>query len=179
MLISVVTVIGTAILVAIEASSVGAGSPSDKRKRKQRENPVTWFFGCLLLWIIAFPMWMARRAQYGLKNLCFAAILVGAIFFGITGFMQYMIEEAKAEVRRSLGDVSLQLEQLEREMGQAFDIADDQTAQQTRTAEERTIINNLKMIDTAKELWAMENNKHDGAPVRTGDIAQHIPGGFR
>lgn len=119
-MISIITIIITSILVAIEANTVGAGSKTDlNTKGKKREGPVTWFFGCILLWIVAFPAWMARRTKYGLKNLCFAAILVGLIFGGVTGFMSYAIEEAKSEVRKSLDDVSRQAEQFQREMEEA------------------------------------------------------------
>lgn len=119
-MISIITVIATAILAAIEANTVGAGSKTDlNTKGKKREGPVTWFFGCLLLWIVAFPAWMARRAKYGLKNLCFAAVLVGLIFAGVTGFMHYAIEEAKSEVRQHFDDANQQLEQFQREMEDA------------------------------------------------------------
>jgi len=116
-MISIITVIATAILAAIEANTVGAGSKTDlNTKGKKREGPVTWFFGCLLLWIVAFPAWMARRAKYGLKNLCFAAVLVGLIFAGVTGFMHYAIEEAKSEVRQHFDDAQRELERAQREL---------------------------------------------------------------
>ncbi len=119
-MISIITIIATSILVAIEANTVGAGSKTDlNTKGKEREGPVTWFFGCILLWIVVFPAWMARRTKYGLKNRCFAAILVGLIFAGVTGFMSYAIEEAKSEVRKSLDDVSRQAEQFQRELENA------------------------------------------------------------
>jgi len=98
-------VIATSILVAIEANTVGAGT-----KGRKRDGPLTWFFGCLLLWLVAFPGWMARRSKYGLKNLCFAAVLVALLFAGVVGYMSYAIEEAKSEVRKSLNDGIRQME---------------------------------------------------------------------
>ena len=29
------------------------------------DSPAAWFFGCLLLWIVFFPLYMARRDQVG------------------------------------------------------------------------------------------------------------------
>lgn len=105
-MLSVITIIVTSILVAIEANSVGAGSETDlNTKGKKREGPVTWFFGCILLWIVAFPAWMARRTKYGLKNLCGAAVLVALIYLGFIFFMSYAIEEAKSEVLRELQNI--------------------------------------------------------------------------
>jgi DNA-directed RNA polymerase subunit RPC12/RpoP len=116
-MISIITIIATSILVAIEANTVGAGSKTDlNAKGKKREGPVTWFFGCILLWIVAFPAWMARRSKYGLKNLCFAAILVGLIFAGVTGFMHYAIEDVKSQARQQINDAQRELERAQREL---------------------------------------------------------------
>ncbi|MCF7855657.1 MAG: hypothetical protein K9N51_12725 [Candidatus Pacebacteria bacterium] len=171
-MISIITIIATSILVAIEANTVGAGSKTDlNTKGKKREGPVTWFFGCILLWIVAFPAWMARRTKYGLKNLCFAAVLVGLIFAGVTGLMHYAIEEAKSGVRKSLEDVGRQAEQFQREM-------EREIGAQTDQFKEHTILNYLRMIDGAKEMWAMEFNKSNGAPVNKSNILPYLSGGF-
>ncbi len=42
------------------------------------------------------------------------------------------------------------------------------------TAHEKVLINTLRIIDAAKEQWAMENNKDDGAQVTEEDIAPYL-----
>ncbi|MEI6040030.1 MAG: hypothetical protein WCP93_01625 [Candidatus Berkelbacteria bacterium] len=34
----------------------------------KNESPILWFIGCLLLWIIAFPWYLAKRNHYKLKD---------------------------------------------------------------------------------------------------------------
>mgnify|MGYP000243992068 CR=1 FL=1 len=96
-MISFTTVIVTSILIAIEAGIVGAGSKTDlNTKGKRREGPVTWFVACVLLWIVAFPVWMARRARYGLENRCKTAVIVGLIFLCAMVFTPFASEKIKS-----------------------------------------------------------------------------------
>ncbi|QBG48627.1 hypothetical protein EGM51_14895 [Verrucomicrobia bacterium S94] len=46
------------------------------------------------------------------------------------------------------------------------------------TAQESTCRNNRRIIESAKEQWAMENGKPVGTPVTEADISEYIPGGF-
>lgn len=55
-------VIGTSIWVFFDARSIGV-------KKGQvtgiaNMNPVGWLFGCLLLWIIAFPIYLSKRGEF-------------------------------------------------------------------------------------------------------------------
>ncbi len=45
-------------------------------------------------------------------------------------------------------------------------------------AQENACINNLRMIDSAKEQWAMAGSKNDGDPVDEAGIAEYIRGGI-
>ncbi len=42
------------------------------------------------------------------------------------------------------------------------------------TAQQNACINNLRHIDSAKEQWAIENKKEDGAPVGAEDIKKYL-----
>ena len=44
-------------------------------------------------------------------------------------------------------------------------------------AQERSCENNRRMIETAKELWALENDKAAGTPVTETDLIEYLPGG--
>jgi hypothetical protein len=55
-------VIGTSIWVALDAGAIGV-------RRGQIQGladmgPGGWFAACLLIWIIAFPLYLSRRGQY-------------------------------------------------------------------------------------------------------------------
>jgi hypothetical protein len=113
--------------MAAEANSVGAGTESDKTPSgRKREGPVAWFFFGILLWIVAFPMWMYRRSKYGLKNLCGGAVLIGIIFVAVLGLMSAALENQKAEIRRDLENTQRQLEDAQREMERAAEEAQRQ-----------------------------------------------------
>jgi prepilin-type N-terminal cleavage/methylation domain-containing protein len=44
------------------------------------------------------------------------------------------------------------------------------------TAQATTCINNMKQIDSAIDLWAVENNKTDSDPVTDADVKAYIKG---
>ncbi len=55
-------IIGTSIWVFFDAKSIGV-------KKGQiagfaNMGPVGWMFGCLLLWIIGFPLYVAKRGEF-------------------------------------------------------------------------------------------------------------------
>lgn len=54
-------VIGTSIWVAVDASTLGARKGTVKGLGDM--SAAGWFFACLLLWIIAFPMYLATRPK--------------------------------------------------------------------------------------------------------------------
>lgn len=82
--LATITVLLTAILMAVEANSVGAGNDQDRNPNgKKREGPILWFAWGVVLWVVGYPMWMARRAKYGLRNLCAPSILVALVFLGV------------------------------------------------------------------------------------------------
>ena len=82
MIFGIVMILFTALVIACEAYLVKAGSTTDtKPNGKRREGFIIWFFATLLLWIIAFPMWMFRRAQYGLRNLGVISVFVVTSYF--------------------------------------------------------------------------------------------------
>ncbi len=78
----------TALLVSFEARAVGAGTRHDVDARgRRRRGPLLWFAAVVGLWVWALPAWMHQRSRYGLRNLCFAGILVALLFTGAVGFM--------------------------------------------------------------------------------------------
>ena len=45
------------------------------------------------------------------------------------------------------------------------------------TSQQNACINNLRQIESAKEQWAMAQNKSDGDPIVTTQVATYIKGG--
>jgi len=48
-----------------------------------------------------------------------------------------------------------------------------------KTAQQNAIFNNLRMIDAAKEQWALENRKNLGAIPTETELSQYLRGGGR
>jgi len=45
------------------------------------------------------------------------------------------------------------------------------------TAQGNACTNNIRMVDGAKEQWALENNKDDGDAITAGEVNAYIKGG--
>jgi hypothetical protein len=83
MFVAGLTVVASAILVAVEASQAGAGSRTDlDRRGSRRSGPVVWFFATCLLWLLIYPAWFFQRGRYGLKNMVVGGVLVALVFVG-------------------------------------------------------------------------------------------------
>jgi len=57
----IIIVIGTSIWVAVDATTIGVKKGQIKGVADM--GPAGWFFACLLLWIIAFPFYLAKRGE--------------------------------------------------------------------------------------------------------------------
>lgn len=101
MLLSIGTVVGTALLMAVEASQLGMGTRLDSRGKKG-SSPAAWFVLSCLAWFIAFPWYLDQRRYYGRRPLAVAGILIGLLFIGSTFSMGARIEAQKSRVRDSL-----------------------------------------------------------------------------
>ena len=105
-LLMVATVLGTAIVAAMEASKVGMKSD----RKKGTYSPTAWFFVITFLWIIGYPVYLSKRKHFGLDNRLVAGILVALLFVGSWSIMNSAIDAKKTELR---GEV----EQLQQQLG--------------------------------------------------------------
>jgi flagellar biosynthesis/type III secretory pathway M-ring protein FliF/YscJ len=55
-------VIGTSIWVYFDAKEIGVKKVEGKSV--VNPGPVAWLIGCLLLWIVVFPIYLAKRAGF-------------------------------------------------------------------------------------------------------------------
>ncbi len=97
-LLMLVTVLGTAIVAAMEASKVGMKSD----RKKGTYSATAWFFIITFIWIIGYPVYLYKRKHYGLTNRVVAGILVAIVFIGSWSVMSTAIDGKIAEVRGNL-----------------------------------------------------------------------------
>jgi hypothetical protein len=57
----IIIVLGTSIWVGTDARRIGA--KKGQLKGVCDMGPAGWFFACLMIWIVAFPMYLANRAE--------------------------------------------------------------------------------------------------------------------
>jgi len=102
-IVAALTVIITAIMIAVDANQLRMGTPGDvNEKGKKREGPATWCVFVLLLWIIGFPAYYFRREHYGQKNYVIVAIIIALIFVGMVAGFTWAIEKKKSDLRQML-----------------------------------------------------------------------------
>jgi hypothetical protein len=103
MVITVVTILATGAIAAVEASQLGIGADTDRdTKGRKRSGPGLWFVFHLVLWILAFPSYLYWRSKYGAKNMVVGGILVALLFTASSLGMGVAIESQKAEIRERI-----------------------------------------------------------------------------
>lgn len=102
--IMLVTILGTAIVAAMEASKVEMSS----EKVKGTYGAVAWFFLLALFWLIAYPYYLFKRKYYGLTNRAVIGIAVMLVFLGSSFAMLAEIEKKKAEVQEGIQEFQRQ-----------------------------------------------------------------------
>ncbi|MEO8905498.1 MAG: DUF4339 domain-containing protein [Polyangiaceae bacterium] len=96
------TVVGTAILAAVEASSLGMGTALDSRGKKGT-GPVSWFLALCLFWVLGFPYYLHQRKHYGRRSLVVGAVFIGLFFIGSAAVMNNAIESKRSQILHALG----------------------------------------------------------------------------
>lgn len=101
--IAVVVVVGSAVLIGLEAQSVGAGGEQDLASDGLRRTSAgAWGGVTLFVWVVGFLGWLHRRSTYGLRNLLFPGVMFVLLFGGSWVWMFDAIESRKEAIRRTL-----------------------------------------------------------------------------
>jgi len=79
--LTLATIGATALLMSVEASQLAMGTCKDSHG-KIGTGPVAWFLAACLMWLIAFPWYLAQRGRYGRKSLTVGGIFVALFFIG-------------------------------------------------------------------------------------------------
>ena len=101
-IVSLIAVLGSAILAAVDAQQLGMGNRPNPKNGKKQEGPLGIFFGTLLLWIGVYPLYMFRRASYGAKSLGVVCVLGAVLWAGSSALVYSAISEKRAEIQRSM-----------------------------------------------------------------------------
>lgn len=96
-LVGLLVMAATAALCAAEA--VLQGMRTDRKERTS--GPVEWAFALLLIWPIAYGMYLFKRRKYGLRNFLVAGIVVEALFLGSIFLVELMIEANSSALRQA------------------------------------------------------------------------------
>jgi hypothetical protein len=94
-LIMIATVMGTAIIAAMEASKTGMKAD----KKNGTYSPTGWFFIIALLWIVGYPMYLLKRKYVGLASRVVPAVVVSLIFVGSYAIMSSAVDDRVEKVR--------------------------------------------------------------------------------
>ena len=97
-LIMLATVLGTAIIAAVEASKLGMVGD----RKKGTYGPVAWFFLITLLWVVCYPVYLFKRRHYGLKNLVIPGLISALMFIISWSIMGSAIDAQIAEVQQQI-----------------------------------------------------------------------------
>ena len=99
LLIGVGTILLTSLLVLIDAQKIGWGS------LKGESSPFLLFLGCLLLWIVVYPLYLYKRQAHGMKNLCAVGLITALLMTGTWLYWGSVIEKHRADVQRQLEEL--------------------------------------------------------------------------
>jgi FtsH-binding integral membrane protein len=112
----VIVIVGSALLIALDANQLGIGTGKDPKTGKNEGGPITWFIGTLLLWLILYPRYMFKRARYGASGSGVACLVGALLFTGISVYTTNIIEEKRSEIRGNLDRSMSELEDLRRRL---------------------------------------------------------------
>lgn len=117
MFLTIGTVIGTGVLVGVEANQLGIGGDSDTDKKgRKKTGPVGWAAFTMLMWIIGYPAYLWYRSKYGAKNMVVGGIAVTFIFLGAAVIMNAAIEEQKSNVRNQIDRSAQEMDRIQRDL---------------------------------------------------------------
>lgn len=110
-----IVVIASSIWVLIDARSIGV--QKGQISGIANIGPVAWFFACLLLWIVAFPMYLAKRPEYkrvnGKNSSNIIPTIAGAV--AVLVVILPIVLTFTGDIKASTSDLQVEVEQSIRE----------------------------------------------------------------
>jgi len=94
-MISLATVLLTAVVMTIEASQLGMGSETSG---KRTTGPLMWFFGGVLFWVVCYPAYLFMRSRFGVANYLAGGIVAAVAFLGVSYYANSGTVPRKASI---------------------------------------------------------------------------------
>jgi hypothetical protein len=102
-----VVLLGSAVLVGIDAARYGFGKDKKHSKAALRTGPVGWALGQVLLWVIAFPWYIDARRHASPKamKVTVVAILLALLFAAATVGVSVVIDSRVDQVQERIQEI--------------------------------------------------------------------------
>lgn len=101
---------GTAVLAAVDASRLGFGEDGDAAKES---GPIGTFLAVGLAWALVFPVYMFKRAKYGVRHYGGPATLGAVVFVGTVAVVAMWLHGVGREVAAAQAQVQREVAELE------------------------------------------------------------------
>ena len=75
---------------------------------KKKSGPIDWFIFMILVWIFAYPGYLAARSKYGLKNYLLPGIVSVLIFVVSLSIMASNINQGYGQLQQKLNQFQSQ-----------------------------------------------------------------------
>lgn len=111
-MLGLATILLTATLAATEAAKVGMASD----RKKGTYGPFAWFLLLVLLWVVAYPIYLFKRRHYRLRNLLVPGLLVMVVFVGSWTAMSLAIDAQVERAQNAIRDIGKSFEDLGKEL---------------------------------------------------------------
>lgn len=126
-LVIALVVLGSAVLMAMDAANLAMGSRPNPKTGKTEEGPIHWLIAALLLWLAAYPIYMFRRARYSFANQPWACLAGATLFLVLSLRIGLAIDAAHShwqtesqklqqQIDRQIEDSTRQLEALQQQL---------------------------------------------------------------
>ena len=106
--------LGSAVLVGMDASRYGYGRDKKHPTGALRTGPVGWAVGQLLLWVIAYPWYIDSRrvASSQAKNLSIAAVLLALAYAASLGVVGWAIDDRVEQIRSRVQEIQQEIQRI-------------------------------------------------------------------
>jgi len=151
----IIVILGSAILVGIDAAALRFGKNKEHQNAALRTGPVGWALGQILLWSIAYPWYLSSRhhaTSKKIKNLSAAAIFFAIAFTVISVWLSVTIRNQILYIGEQLPDIpSLMDTALDIEAPNIGDISSSTTESRIETCKDLCTSRCEEMFASADE----------------------------
>lgn len=109
-------VVGSAILVAVDAKVLGFGHDINPITKRKSYGPFQWFIGVLFLWVVLYPVYLFSRRRFGAKSYAVVGLIGTLIFTGTLAATGGLIAEKNRAIQAQVDQSIREMDKAQREM---------------------------------------------------------------